>query len=81
VVFKLLYFHEKKIQPMMARTRSTPNGTAMPAATVVTLFELALAEAVTVAVTVVVPLTTLVLVPLVDDVAVDGGSVAPFDRS
>lgn len=59
---------------MIARTRSTPNGTAMPTATVVVLFELAPAEAVTVTFTVVVPLTTLVLVLLVDDVVVDGGS-------
>jgi hypothetical protein len=52
----------------------------MPTATVVILFDLEPAEAVTVTVTVVVPLTMLVLVPLVDDVAVDGGSVEPFDR-
>jgi hypothetical protein len=59
------------MRPMVAKIRSTPSGTAMPAATVVIFVEQAPAGAVTVT----------VVVPLEEDAIVDGGSVEPFARS
>jgi hypothetical protein len=55
---------------MVANIRSTPSGTAMPAATVVIFVERGLAVAVTVT----------VVVTFEEETIVDGGSVEPLAR-
>ena len=58
------------MRPMVANIRSTPSGTAMPAATVVIFVERGLAVAVTVT----------VVVTFEEETIVDGGSVEPLAR-